>query len=45
MKVKYTDTDTDTGVTECVKKFFTVSKTLHCENFKNFLTYFVTPEI
>ena len=33
------------GVTKCVTKFLTLSKSPHCDSVKNFVTHFVTPEI
>ena len=33
------------GVTKCIKKFLTLSKSSHCDSVKKFVTHFVTPEI
>ena len=33
------------GVTKCVTKFLTLSKSPHCDSVKNFVTHFVTAEI
>ena len=33
------------GVTKCVTKFLTLSKSPHCDSVKNFVTQFVTAEI
>ena len=33
------------GVTKCLTKFLTLSKSVHCDSVKNFVTHFVTPEI
>ena len=33
------------GVTKCVTKFLTLSKTSHCDSVKNFVTFFVTPDV
>ena len=33
------------GVTKCVTKFLTLSKSPHCDSVKKFVTHFVTPEI
>ena len=33
------------GVTKCVTKFLTLSKSPHCDSVKKFVTHYVTPEI
>ena len=33
------------GVTKCVTKFLTLSKSPHCDSVRNFVTHFVTAEI
>ena len=33
------------GITKCVTKFLTLSKSSHCDSVKKFVTHFVTPKI